>query len=108
MPQIICKGLKEQEVIHLSKTLSENLAEIMNTPKDWFLFEYIERKCYVLGEKLSGDPIIDIWWFDRGQDIKDKTAQAIDKSIRVLGYEQIEIVFHECKEDSYFENGKHY
>lgn len=108
MPQIICKGLKEQEVVRLSQTLSEDLSKLMDTPKDWFLFEYIERKCYVVGEKLIGDPMIDIWWFDRGQEIKDKTAKVVDESIRKMGYEQIEIVFHECIEESYYENGKHY
>ena len=108
MPQIICKGLKEEEVIGLSLTLSEKLAEIMDTPKDWFLFEHIERKCYVAGNSLIGDPIIDIWWFDRGQEIKDLTAKAVDSDIRALGYNQIEVVFHQCIHESYYENGEHY
>ncbi len=108
MPQIICKGLKEKEVMAMSDSLSYELAEIMDTPRDWFIFEHIDRKCYVAGSKAEGDVMIDIWWFDRGQEIKDKTALAVDKAVRDMGYSQIEIAFNNYREESYYENGKHY
>lgn len=108
MPQLIFKGLKEDEVILLSKTLSDDLAKTTDTPNDWFLFEHIERKCYVLGERLTGDIHVDVWWFDRGQEIRDKVALSIDSAIRHFGYSQIEISFNLCHKESYYENGQHY
>ncbi len=108
MPQLICRGLKEKEVAQLSVTLSEELAKLTDTAKDWFLFEHIERNCYVSGEKVTGDPIIDIMWFDRGQQVKDSVGKAVDSAVRALGYAQIEVVFHPLEKESYFENGEHY
>ncbi len=108
MPQIICKGLKEEEVVALSSSMSKEFSKIMDCPEDWFLFEFVERKCYVQGKKLENDPMIDIYYFDRGQEIQDQCALALDKAIRELGYEQIEIHFHFCLERCYYENGKHY
>ena len=96
MPQLIFKGLKEDEVILLSKTLSDDLAKTTDTPNDWFLFEHIERKCYVLGERLTGDIHVDVWWFDRGQEIRDKVALSIDTcSINVFNKKGF-LLFPEC------------
>ncbi len=108
MPQIICKGMNEQEVLTLSEKITGQLSALMDTPQDWFMFEYQQRKCFVMGKPLEGDPIVDIWWFDRGQEIKDKTALIVDSAVRGFGYEQIEVVFHESIACDYYENGKHY
>ncbi len=108
MPQLKFKGLKIEEVKNLSSTLSVKLGEIMDTESDWFLFEHVNTTTFVNGIELKGSIMIDIYWFDRGQEIKNQSAKAIHNTILNLGYENIEIVFHELKANDYFENGEHY
>ena len=108
MPHMVIKGMKEQEVALLSKEIFPQLSEIMETPEDWFVFEHSQNTYFISGQATPLYPMVHLYWFDRGQEIKDQTAVLFDEKIRAMGYEQIEIIFHTHKKEDYFENGTHY
>ncbi len=108
MPQVIFKGIKKQDVAEISKHLPKMLEQASEIPADWFTVEYIETLFFSGGDLVSSYPIVQVNWFDRGQDIKDKVAKEITKATASVGYNQIEIFFIPLEKQSYYENGEHY
>lgn len=108
MPQLTFKGLDEKQVQNLSKTLAPTLSKLMNTPEDWFTFEYSPSICYISGEKVQGEVSADIRWFDRGQKMQDETALIVNKALVDLGFQEPTVVFHALKKESFYENVQHY
>lgn len=101
MPQIIIKGMPLDTLKSISTELIQNLSQIMNCPSDYFLLEYIEA--HYIG--CTSYPLIEIKWFDRGQDIKKKTALYITETLSKMAYENIEVYFTPLQPLDYFENG---
>lgn len=57
----------------------------------------------------GGDPMIEIHWFDRGQEMKATTAKKITEQVRGLtNSEYIAVVFFDLPKSDYFENGSHF
>lgn len=108
MPQLSFKGLKESEVQQLSKKLSPKLSQLMNTPEDWFTFEFSPVTAFVSGEKVEGEPCVDVRWFDRGQEVQDETATIICGILTEMGYKETTVVFSPLKKQNFYENGVHY
>ena len=108
MPQLIIRGMKKECIQAISKTMVDELTNIIGCPRDYFTIEFLET-CFIKdGLEVTGSPLIQVNWFDRGQTIQDAAAQAIDRAVRSAGYEQIEIFFVVLNETKYYENGIHY
>jgi hypothetical protein len=108
MPQIIIKGMKKQDIKTISKGLVDELQQIIGCPRDYFTIEAVEPVFILDGEEVAGTPFVQVNWFDRGQEVQDKAAMAIDECIRRVGYSQIDVFFLVLEESKYYENGKHY
>ncbi len=108
MPQVIFKGIEKQDVKKLSTSLPTKLEDASEIPHDWFTVEHLEMSFFSGGEQVPSFPIVQVNWFDRGQDIKDKMADVITKAVMQQGYEQVELFFIPLEKESYYENGEHY
>jgi hypothetical protein len=108
MPQLILHAYHVEDVCKNSHALIEQLAEVMDTPADWFTIE-VMPSTFVFGNKVvQGAPKIEILWFDRGQNVQDKAALLIDKWSTALGYTGLEMWFTPLEKSKYYENGEHY
>lgn len=107
MPQFIIKGMKTEEVQKISKEMVDELELIIGCPRDYFRIECVESSLINDGKKVSGDPLVQVNWFDRGQEIQDKVAACVARNIHKAGYEQSEIFFIVLERNKYYENGKH-
>ncbi|MFI3249513.1 MAG: DUF1904 family protein [Eubacteriales bacterium] len=108
MPQLTFKGLSDAQVQTISQNLAPQLSTLMNTPEDWFTFEYSPIISYVSGKKVQREAIVDVRWFERGQDVQDQAAVLITNSLKELGYQEPTVVFHPLKKENFYENGEHY
>ena len=108
MPQITVKGIKEDDVKVLAKNTSKQLADICSCPSDWFVYDYIPSKFYNdMGEEIV-NPVVQVWWFEREQDVQDKVVACLDNEIKNLGYEFSQISFSVFYKSSYYENSEHF
>ncbi|WP_378954038.1 DUF1904 family protein [Pelosinus sp. sgz500959] len=107
MPHIMIKGMSVADVQKISKPMIDELEIIIDCPREYFTLEVVESAFIVDGEKVSKDPFVQINWFDRGQEVQDKTAAAITEHIGTVGYENVELFFIVLERDRYYENGKH-
>lgn len=107
MPHIMIKGMKVVEVQRISKPLLDELEVIIDCPREYFTLEVQETHFIIEGEVVDKDPFVQINWFDRGQEVQDKTAIAITNHINSAGYKQVELFFTILERNKYYENGTH-
>ena len=108
MPQLIMRGVAKEDVKKLSTLLVDGLQEIVGCPRDYFTLEVMESTFIFDAAEVKGTPLIQVNWFDRGQEVQDKAARVIDTCLRQIGYEHVEIFFIPLRENNYYENGRHY
>lgn len=108
MPQIIFKGVPPELVKTMSTELLNQLSLLMNTPKDWFTLECMSSAFYFDGKQVNSDPIVEIRWFCRGQDVKNKTALTLHNLLNHHGFGDTVVTFMAFAKEDYFENGEHF
>ena len=108
MPQIIMRGIRKEDVQAVRRELVDELTVIVGCPRDYFTVE-LTQTVFVGDEgEEPGTPFATVYWFDRGQEVQDRTAEVIDRHLRRRGYPQVEVIFQILEEAKYYENGKHY
>ncbi len=109
MPHIRIRSLDDSAVQKLSLELPTELAQILQTPVDNFTVEMIATQFYKNGVRAEGDPLIEVLWFDRGQEKKNLCAKKITELVQKFSSaEYISVVFTVIPKESYFENGEHF
>lgn len=107
MPHIMIKGMDVADVKKISKKMIDELEVIIGCPREYFTLEVAESTFIAEGETVSKDPFVQVNWFDRGQEVQDKTAAAITEHICNAGYKNVEMFFIVLERNKYYENGKH-
>lgn len=108
MPIITLRAVKQHEVINISKKLIDELETLLECPRDYFTIELRNSTFIKDGSISDAYPIIDVAWFDRGQELQDEVAKIITKYVRELGYETVDVIFHVLNGSLYYENGVHF
>lgn len=108
MPQIIIKGMDANSVKGISRSLVDELAEIIGCPRDYFTIEVGLNPFIMDGQETEITPLIQVNWFDRGQKVQAEAAAAIYRHVKGAGYSNVETFFVVLEEARYYENEKHY
>lgn len=108
MPQIRFRGVKINYVTTVRKPLIDELTEIVSCPRDYFTVEHVDSSFIGDDGLTEGYPFVDVFWFDRGQEVQDRVAETITKYVHKQGYPDVDIIFHKLNEKQYYENGKHF
>jgi phenylpyruvate tautomerase PptA (4-oxalocrotonate tautomerase family) len=108
MPQLKIRGVEVEKICSFSKNLIGELETIINCPRSYFTIEHISSTFIADGSVSKAYPFVEISWFDRGQDVQDKTAVAVTKAVQGAGYENVDVIFSALKENDYYENGCHF
>jgi len=107
MPMLKFKGIPQEEVIKESTNLIDALVEIIKCPKDYFSIELINNT-FIMDGKLTNPPsMVEVAWFDRGQEIQDKVATVITKYFK-KDRPCLDVVFYALENEKYYENGTHF
>jgi hypothetical protein len=106
MPHLLIRGLSVDEVRTISRPLVADLAGLCQCPPDYFMLECLHTTAIFDGETVPSYPFVDVSWFDRGTEIRDRFAETVDRHIRSLGIPEAEIAFRAYREDQYYINGK--
>lgn len=109
MPHLRVKGLEALAVAERSKELVDGLAKIIECDRNWFTIEILESKFIFDGKDVQSPIFVEIYWFDRGQEIKDRVAEFIESIlIEIDGERDRTVIFNDLKGTDYYENGKHF
>lgn len=109
MPHIRCRGLEFETVKKISTFLVDGLTNIIECDRSWFTVEFIESTFISDGKISNGYPFIEILWFNRGQDVKDKVAKFTTSLLeKDSNYPAITVIFTDLKGEDYYENAEHF
>lgn len=108
MPMLNFKAIEIEKLCIISKKLIDELEKLIQCPRDYFSLS-VDRSVYVKdGEIVKGEAVVEVSWFDRGQDIQDKAAKIITKYVNSVGYKNLDVIFYALDKSKYYENGEHF
>ncbi|MCT8978854.1 DUF1904 domain-containing protein [Clostridium sp. CX1] len=108
MPQIKMRGVDINKISVISTEMIDELEKIVKCPREYFTIECISSTFIKDGKIDDGYPLIELVWFDRGQETQDEVSKSITNFIHKAGYENVDVFFTVLKESSYYENGEHF
>ena len=85
MPHIVFRGITTEQLKHISKPLVEELAEICECGTDNFTLELPSSTYVFNGQEIEAFPLIEVKWFERGQEIRNRFAKAITTYVMDFG-----------------------
>jgi hypothetical protein len=106
LPHLLIRGVESDRLMTISEALVAELADICACPPDYILLECLHTTAVFAGKCVASYPFVEVNWFDRGADVRDRTAACIDRYIRSLGFEEMEVAFRHYTPDAYYTNGK--
>ncbi|CAM4487623.1 DUF1904 family protein [Paenibacillus tarimensis] len=106
MPQLTVRGIPSSLMAAISLPLVEELAILCECGTDNFTVDCIETASVMGGKRVDTFPFIEVAWFDRGRDVRDRFAEAISRHARLAGVAELEIAFKVYQPDAYYINGK--
>ncbi|WP_413582064.1 DUF1904 domain-containing protein [Bdellovibrio sp. HCB288] len=109
MPHMRFRGMKAEQVANLSQTLPQQLAPAMETSEDNFSFELINTQYFTKGQSGGEYPFVEVLWFQRSQEVQDKSAMIITEKVKALfPQDDIAVIFIPLEKKNYYENGSHF
>ncbi|CAH8188939.1 MULTISPECIES: DUF1904 domain-containing protein [Vibrio] len=110
MPHFRFRAVEPQTVQALSKPLIDELESVMGSPREDFTFEYIYTTFFHEGEVSPAYPFVEVFWFERGQEVRDTVAQVVTKQVKeIVGEDNnVAVIFTALEPSAYYDNAKHY
>ncbi len=108
MPILRLRSIEDKKACTISKALIDELQELLQCPREYFSIELIQSRFVADGEFVDGLPVVEVSWFDRGQEVQDTAAKIITSYINSVGYKNVDVIFHYLDKSKYYENGEHF
>gem|GEM_PF-286358 len=106
MPHLVIRGISVQDLKQISIPLVEELADICECGTDNFTLELLQATHIFNGEEVPVFSLIEVKWFERGQESRDRIASSIIKHIQSTGVKEVEVAFIPFEASAYYINGK--
>ncbi len=94
-----------EQVCAISDSLVGELADICGCGTDNFTLECVQHTAVFAGKIVAAYPFVEVAWFERGQEVRDKVARSITKHVLELGIAEAEVAFTTYAENAYYING---
>ena len=89
MPQIIVKGVNSREMPKMAWNVPQNWRIYANAHSDWFVFDHINSDFYDMNGKTEHWPVVQVWWFERPQEMQDEAAKCLNNYVKAIGYRAV-------------------
>lgn len=106
MPHILFRGVEAETLSQVSESLAQELAEICACGTDNFTFECLNTTVVFGGDISAPYSFIQVGWFERGDEVRDRFAEAVTRKVKSLGVAEVEVVFIAYEEKAYYIDGK--
>lgn len=108
MPHLLIRGVEADRLATVSEALVAELAEICACPRDYIMLECLHTTAVFGGARVASYPFVEVSWFERGLEVRDRAAACIDRHIRSLGLDEMEVAFRTYAKDAYYANGERF
>ncbi len=108
MPQLKFQGVEVNDICSISVDMLQEMQELLKCPKNYFTLECSNSTFIMEGKIIKAATMVEVAWFDRGQEVQDAMAKIITKQIHLVGYKDVDVIFRILEEKLYYENGEHF
>lgn len=106
MPHLLFRGVDATGLQAAALPLVQQLAEACDCGADQFTLNVLHMtNVFGCGPDDPPYAFVEIGWFERGADTRDRVARLVTDAIVKLGIPDVEIVFHAYSENRYYING---
>lgn len=108
MPQLTIRGIRPEAVAAVSQAMCGELAGACGCPAEDFTLDVLQVVSVWGGAHTATFPFVEIAWFDRGRDVRNRVAEIVDRHLRQgpQGVAELEIAFKSYEKDAYFAQGR--
>ena len=107
MPHLKVRGLDKYQLLEHSTEIIDGLTEIVECDRTWFTIEHIETQYIFDGRIQEGYSFVELYWFDRGEEVKKKVAEFLTKMLKKInGDRDCCIIFFPLLGENYCDNGE--
>ncbi|MDG6881246.1 Domain of uncharacterised function (DUF1904) [Phocoenobacter uteri] len=107
MPHLKIRGIEKSLIVENSKEIIDGLTDIIKCDREWFTLECNSTEYIFDGKIVEGFTFIELYWFDRGEEVKKQTADFLIKLIkRINNDKDCTVIFFPLTGDNYCENGE--
>lgn len=106
MPHLVVRGVSSDSLQSVAPVLVGQLAELCECGTDNFTVSGLHTTI-AWGGSPEDPPFafVEVGWFERGNDIRDRFARLVTESLVPLGFAEVEVVFVAYREEAYYING---
>lgn len=109
MPHLRFRGVDEETLCAISQSLVDQLAALISSSRDNFTLELLTNPFVFDGLRVTPEPMVQVLWFPRPQEVQDRFAQLITEALRQQGETRdIAVFFMALTPSAYYDNGVHY
>lgn len=109
MPHLRFRGVDEATLAAISQPLVDQLAALVATSRDNFTLELLTNPFVFDGQRVTPEPMVQVLWFPRPQEVQDSFARIITEALRQAGEARdIAVFFMALTPSGYYDNGVHY
>jgi len=108
MPQLRFHAIDVEIVKSVSQPLTEELAKVVGCDREHFVLECLPTFYVWDGQMTQGSPFVEVYCFDRGDEVSDLMAEIITRHLIGAGCEGVDVAFMFLQRRRYYEDGKHF
>jgi hypothetical protein len=105
MPQLTVRGISIEKMAAISSLLVKELAMVCECGTDNFTLDCLPVTSVFDGHGVETYPFIEVAWFERGNEVRDRFAEVVTRHVRLAGIVDVEVAFKVYQEDAYYING---
>lgn len=99
--------MEKQKLVEASKEIIDGLTEIVKCDRSWFTIEHLETEYIFDGKMQEGYTFVELYWFERGKEVKQEVAAFLTKMIKKWnGNQDCCIIFFPLLGENYCDNGE--
>jgi len=106
MPRITTHAISLETVREVSGPMTEELAVLLQVPREHFAIEVRTDPFVQSGELVPGDPFVEVALFDRGPEAEAQAARLITRHFQGAGCAHLDVYLVRLERHRYFEDGE--
>lgn len=102
MPRIVVKGMPKEDLKKVSKQLFDNIADIIQRPREAFTLDLLESVAILDGEEITRVHV-EIGWKNRPVEVCEQVAKAVNELFAQFNYDKVFVYFKDIDLEKEFQ-----
>jgi len=105
MPRITTHAIPFEVAQRVSLPLVDELSALLGIPREHFALRVCQDPFVADGERVAGDPFVEVALFDRGPEAEAQVARLITRHLQQAGCPHVDVYLARLERSRYYEDG---